>query len=319
MIVLEIYLGIALLVGKFVKSTLWLLVAIIVFFTFLTGFSHFTQKVTDCGCFGDFMKLTPYQSFMKDILLTVLILIVVIGRKQVTTLFKGGLGTAVVVVGTIAATIFTYSNYFDLPSIDFRAYKVGTNIPDCMVLPPDAKKTITETTFIYKDNETGEELRLGMNDLTGGGIDYSKITFVDRIDKVIQKGDEVKCKDFYITDIEGTEVTESILTAEKVFLITSYDLDKANKKGFERLTNLAKEAEGKGYQVVGITGSSLDDAEAFRHEVGLAIPFYNLDAVPIKTMNRSNPGLMLLENGTVKGKWHHSKVKSFEKVMKKVK
>ena len=119
--------------------------------------------------------------------------------------------------------------------------------------------------------------------------------------------------------MDGNEVTEDILAAPKTFLITSYDLDKSNPKGFDRIKELALEAEAKGYNVIGITGSALDDAEAFRHDLGLAIPFYNLDAVPIKTMNRSNPGLMLLEKGTILGKWHHSKVKSFDKVMKKVK
>jgi hypothetical protein len=317
MIVLEIYLGIALMMGKFVKSTLGLLLAIILFFTFLTGFSHFTQKVTDCGCFGDFMKLTPYQSFMKDIFLTVLIMILLIGRKHIATLAKDGIGTAVVIIGTIAATWFAYSNYFDMPIKDFRAYKIGVHIPTCMTLPPDAKPTITETLFTYKNNETGEEVILGMADLTTA--DFSKLTYVDRVDKVIQKGDEVKCKDFYITDIDGNEVTEDILTAEKLFVITSFDLNKSNIKGFERMKVLAEEAAAKGYTVVGITGSALDQADAFRHELGLAVPFYNLDAVPIKTINRSNPGLMLLEKGTILGKWHHRKVNSFDKVMKNVK
>ncbi len=179
MIVLEIYLGIALLVGKFIKSTIGLLLAIIVFFTFLTGFSHFTQKVTDCGCFGDFMKLTPYQSFMKDIFLTVLILILLIGRKQIATLTKDGIGTLVVVLGTIVATWFCFSNYYDLPIKDFRAYKIGVNIPTCMTLPPDAKKAIVETTFIYKKNDTGEEIILTMADL--GTADFDALTYVNRV------------------------------------------------------------------------------------------------------------------------------------------
>ncbi len=136
---------------------------------------------------------------------------------------------------------------------------------------------------------------------------------------MIQKGDEVKCKDFYITDADGNEVTEDLLTEEKIFIITSYNVDKSNAKGFERMKILADEAAVKGYTVVGITGSALDQADAFRHELGLAIPFYNLDAVPIKTMNRSNPGLILLEKGTILGKWHHHKVKSFDQVMKTVK
>jgi hypothetical protein len=254
---------------------------------------------------------------MKDIFLTVLILVLLIGRKQIATLAKAKIGAAVVVVGTILATWFAFSNYYDMPIKDFRAYKIGVHIPTCMTLPPDAKKDIVETIFIYTNNETGEELTLTMADLATANFD--NLTYVNRIDKVIQKGDEVKCKDFYITDVDGNEVTEDLLTNEKIFFITAYDLDKSSIKGFERMKILADEATQQGYTVVGITGTSLDRAEAYRHELGLGIPFYNLDAVPIKTINRSNPGLMLLEKGTILGKWHHRKVKSFEQVMKTAK
>ncbi|MEZ5009876.1 MAG: hypothetical protein R2753_17130 [Chitinophagales bacterium] len=311
MIVLEIYLGVALLLGKFIKSTLGLLIAIIVFFTFLTGFSHFTQKVTDCGCFGDFMKLTPYQSFMKDILLTVLILIVFFGRKKLAELGKGNVGTAIVGLATVASIWFSFYNYNNLPVKDFRAYKIGTNIPDCMTLGPDAKQSIIEITYIYKNKSTGE-----VKDFVGEWPeDFSQWDFVERKDKIIQKGDEPKCKDFLITDLDGNEVTDDILSTEKLFVITSFNIDRANRKGFERITALAKEAEQNGYTVIGLTGSFLEDMEALRHDLGLPATFYNLDGTPIKTMNRSNPGLMLLDNGNIIGKWHHRNVKSFNKLM----
>lgn len=315
MIVLEIFLGITLILGQFVGMTLFLLVAIIAFFTFLTGFSHFENKVTDCGCFGDFLKIPPSLSFKKDIILSVLIAILLVGRKQIAKLIDGTSGLGIVTLATIIATWFTFSNYYNLPVKDFRAYKVGTHIPTCMILGPDAKQTIIETVYTYK-KQNGEEVQFTPPPWPPEMKDW---TFVSREDKVIQEGDEPKCKDMVINDVNGFEVTESILTAPKIFLLTSFDLERTSEKGLERLANVAKEAQAQGYEVVGITGSSLADADRFRHQFGMAFPFYNLDAVPIKTMNRSNPGLVLLEDGVIKGKWHHRKAKSLDKVLKSVK
>ncbi len=314
MIVLEIVLGITLILGIYINFTLISLAAIIVFFTFLTGFSHVTQKVTDCGCFGDWMKLTPLISFKKDILLTVLIGILIFGRKQIAVLTKGSMGSILTVIATVVTIWFTFYNYNNLPVKDFRAYKIGTNIPECTQLPPDAKQTIIEITYVYKNNESGE-----VRDFVGEWPeDFSKWEFVERIDKVLQKGDEPKCKDFEITDINGDVVTDKILTSEKLFVITSFDIERSSLKGFERITAMAKEAEQNGYKVIGLTGSFLEDMEALRHELGLPATFYNLDATPIKTMNRSNPGLILLEKGSILGKWHHKNVKSLDKVLSSV-
>lgn len=312
-IVLEIFLGFTLLLGLYKKFTLASLVGIIVFFTFLTGFSHVTGKVTDCGCFGDFLKLTPYQSFMKDILLTVLIALLVLGHKHIIRVFKPGGGHLAIGVLTILFTWFTLSNYYDLPVKDFRAYKIGTVIPECTQLPTDAKPYVYEITYIYKNKETGEEKEF----VNSFPEDFSKWDYVDRKDKLVQKGDDPKCKDFNISDIDGVEVTEDIFAIEgPVLMITTYDISEGSRKGFKRLARVVNEGldSGQPLTVIGLTGSSLDDAEALRHDLGLPVTFYNLDAVPIKTMNRSNPGLVLMRDGEIIDKWHHRKVQSFEKL-----
>jgi hypothetical protein len=316
-IVLEIILGVTLLLGKYKKATVWLLLLIIIFFTFLTGFSHFEGKVTDCGCFGDFLKLTPWQSFLKDIVLTVLIVILFIGRKHIAGHYEEGQGNWVVAGFTLIVFWFTLSNYYDLPVKDFRAYKKGTDIKKCMTLPPDAKKPVIEITYIYRNKASGEEKEF----VNSFPEDFQAWEYVDRKDKVIEKGDEPKCKDFIISDIDGNDVTQDILNMDGfVFVVTSFDLSRANRKGLESVTKVANEALawGEGMTVIGITGSSLDDAEAVRHDLGLPITFYNLDAVPIKTMNRSNPGVVVLQKGTVIGKWHHRKAKSMDKMRKDI-
>lgn len=311
MIVLELFLGFTLLFGKYKRLTVWLLLLIIAFFTFLTGFSHFTGKVTDCGCFGDFMKISPYQSFLKDIFLTALILIVFFGRGKLAELLPPTARSGVVWVLTAISIWFCFRNVYNLPVVDFRAYKTGVNIPQCMELPPDAKPYKYEIVYTYRNKESGEVKEF----VNTWPEDFSAWEYVDRKDKLIQKGDDPKCKDFVIYDADGNDITADFLAkTQPMVVITSFDVARANRKGFERLARVAAQAEADGYLVAGLTGSALTDAEALRHDLGLAAEFHNLDAVPIKTMNRSNPGIVVLQEGTVLGKFHHRKAKSWEKL-----
>ena len=313
-IVLEIFLGFAFVFGVFKKFTLWSSIAMMVFFTVLTGFSHVTGKVTDCGCFGDFIKLVPKTSFFKDVILTSMLLILYFGRDKIN--YLGGQSTmkTLSLMTTIFALIFTLRNYYDLPIKDFRAYKIGTNIPECTTLGQDAKQEIKEMVFVYKDKASGEVQEFAMNNLPK---DLDKYEFVDRKDKLIQKGDEAKCKDFAILDDDGSDWSEEYLYMKKpLVVISSYQLNKSSNKGFEKVKAFIDAAEADGLDIIAITGSSLSEAEAFRHEKGLAVDFYNTDAVPIKTMNRSNPGITLIEDGTIVNKWHHRKLPDYGKFKK---
>jgi len=314
MILLEIFLGFTLFFGKYKKLTVWLILLIMVFFTFLTAFSHVTGKVTDCGCFGDFMKLTPYQSFIKDIVLTAFTLVLFFGHKKIAELFNPNLRSATVWILTAVSIWFTFRNIYNLPVVDFRAYKTGVNIHKCMELPPDAKAYKYETIFIYKNKETGEEKEF----INSWPDDFNDWDFVDRKDKLLQKGDDPKCKDFVIYDADGVNVTEDVLHDKGfIVVISSFDVNRASKKGFKRMVDIATEAERMGHTVMGFTGSTLDDMEAYRHDIGLPVTFYNLDAVPIKTMNRSNPGVTVLQGGTIVGKFHHREAKSYEDLRSK--
>ncbi len=312
-IVLEIFLGVALLLGTYRRFTVWTILAMMVFFTFLTGFSHVTGKVTDCGCFGDFMKLTPYKSFIKDVILLVLTIILFIWPLKMNKAIFGIAGSSIVLwVLTLFALLFTIRNHRNLPIKDFRAYTVGTNIPDCLTLPEDAKPYIYENIFVYKNKATKENKEF----VNTFPKDFENWEYVDRIDKLIQKGDDPKCKDFAIIDIDGVEVTDEFMTGSKpTLVINSYNLQEASTKGFERISEACKEAENAGFRVIAVTGSPLDEAEKYRHEVYVPFTFYNTDATPIKTMNRSNPGLTLLKGGTIKGKWHWRHLPDIEKLV----
>lgn len=315
MIVLEIFLGIALLLGVYINSTIWLLIAIIVFFTALTGFSHITGKVTDCGCFGDFIKLTPFQSFIKDVVLLVLILFLLWQSKKILKNIFGTKGQVALWILTIASLAFSIRNIRNMPVIDFRAYAEGVNIPDCLTLPEDAKPFIYQNVFIYKNKATGENKEF----VDTYPTDFENWEFVDRIDKLLQKGDEPKCKDFSIMDADGSDWSEEFLYTEKpIMFITSYDLSKASQNGLKKIADLTAEAAKNGMEVIMITGSSLVDAEKYRHEYGLAFDVFNTDGTPIKTINRSNPGVMILQNGTILKKYHWRHLPTWDMISKAI-
>src|SRR6056300_694368 len=154
-VVFEVLLGIFLLVGYQLKFTLWSLLSMIVFFTFLTFYSAYFNKVTDCGCFGDAIKLTPWESFTKDIILLVLILIMFYGKGYIRPLFSRNIRKIAVYASFIGCLIFGYYVLQHLPVIDFRPYKIGANIIEGMSYPENAQKPIFE--YKWKFNVNGEE------------------------------------------------------------------------------------------------------------------------------------------------------------------
>jgi uncharacterized membrane protein YphA (DoxX/SURF4 family) len=313
MIVLEILLGITLLLGLWKKFTLWSLALIIIFFTFLTWFSAQTGKVTDCGCFGDFIKLAPKQSYHKDLILSALILVIILGAKRIQLILSKKLSILIFAILTIATLVFTFRNIYYEPIIDFRPYAVGTSIPKCLELPPDAKKPITEMVFVYKHKETGEVKRFN----NSFPQDMDNWIFVDREDKVIQKGDEPKCKDFAIRDAGGNDNTASFFEEEEyIFLIICPDIKKTSGKGFDKLLPVCKAAEKDNRYVFMLTGSILSDVDQYKEEHNIPYQAYSTDETPLKTIMRSNPGLLILKKGTIVAKFHYNDIPDYQMIKK---
>jgi hypothetical protein len=313
MIVLEIVLGATMLMGVFKKTTLWLFLLITLFFTALTGFSHLTGKVTDCGCFGDFVKLEPKTSFYKDLVLLAMLLPLIIGQKHIREIFSKKIGYGLTILVLLLSTAFSYRNIAREPIVDFRAYKVGVNIPECLSLPPDAVPYKYELTFIYKNKETGV-----VEEFSGGRFpdDFSKWEFVDRKDVMVQKGDDPKCKDFAFFDSEGSDLTETYLSEDAyIFFIIAPNLEKASLKGFNKIVPIGQAAEQDGNYCVVLSGSPQSMSEPFRHENKIPFEFLNADATPLKTVMRSNPGVLLLKKGTIVAKWHFNELPgSYEEI-----
>lgn len=313
MIVLEIYLGIALVLGTWKKSTIWLLILLIAFFTFLTGFSAKTGKVTDCGCFGDFIKLAPIQSFYKDVLLTVLIIIILLGQKSIKELFNKTINRGLLILLTLAAIVFTFRNIYYEPIKDFRPYLVGTSIPDCLKLPPGAKPYKYENTFIYKNKQSGEIKEFK----NSWPQDLDNWTFVDRKDVMIQKGDDPKCKDFAIKDANGSDYSSSFFEEDEyLFLIIVPELKKASEKGFLKIKPIVEAAEKDNRYVYILTGSLISDFKTYEEKHGMHYEIYNADATPLKTIMRSNPGLLILKKGVIVGKYHYNELTTYEDLKK---
>lgn len=299
LIVLEVVLGVAVLINYRMKLTTTVLLILIIFFTFLTGYSAIFNKVTDCGCFGDAIKLTPWQSFYKDLILIVFILHLFWYRKKYDPVLRTREGHAVII--GVAAISFLLGIYAirHLPFIDFRAYKIGNNIPEQMTLPPGAKRDSVVMTFIYKTK--GQFVELTMDELSRVDSTYQ---FVDRKDKVVRQGDRPKITDYAVTDREGQTITQQTFQGTKLIIVI-YNVNQASITNIDRIRNLINQLEGK-VEVLVLTASPETEFEIFRHEHQLPVPYYFADATVLKTIVRSNPGLTLWVNGTVKGMWHHN-------------
>jgi len=308
MVVLEIVLGVALLINYKMKLTTRVLFVLLLFFTFLTFYSAFFNKVTDCGCFGDAIKLTPWQSFTKDVILMVFVLHLVWHYKRFEPVLRTREGHAVVLGVTVLSTFLGIYAIRHLPFIDFRAYRIGNNIPEQMTLPPNAKRDSVVMTFIYE--KAGERKELSMTQL--GEVD-STYTFIDRIDKLVREGDRAKITDYRVESEEGEDYTQETFKGSKL-LIVMYDVKKASVTNIDKLQQLTKSLDGKVEMLI-LTSSPSEDVDAFRHQYQLAVPYYFTDATVLKTIVRSNPGLTLWVNGTVKGMWHHNDTPEAKEVL----
>lgn len=291
LIVLEVVLGVAVLINYKMNQTTIVLLALLVFFTFLTFYSAYFNKVTDCGCFGDAIKLTPWQSFYKDIILMVFVLHLFWYRKRFDPVLRTREGHAV--IGVVSAVSFFLGVYAvrHLPFIDFRAYRIGNNIPEQM---KPAEQPIIE--FIFEKD--GKEVRSQQFMTEADGYKYKDSHVLN------EEAAKAKITDYSVSDLDGNDVTQETFTGAKLLIIL-YDVRYAATQNVGAIRKLAKDLEGK-MDVMVLTSSSSADFEEFRHEQQLAIPYYFADATVLKTIVRSNPGLTVWVDGTVKGMWHHN-------------
>ena len=293
LIVLEVVLGIAVLVNYRMNLTTKILLGLIVFFTFLTFYSAYFNKVTDCGCFGDAIKLTPWESFSKDVILIVFILHLFWYRKSYQPVLRTREGNALILVTTLLCFYLGIYAIRHLPFIDFRAYRIGNNIPQQMQ-PPE--QPVFE--YVFKKKDTGEEI-VSEKYLTDTIVYKYQSVRITNEDKT-----RPKITDYSVYSVDGDDVTQQTFEGAKLLFII-YDVEKTSTKNVDVIRQLIKELDGKVEMMV-LTASSSERFEAFRHEHQLAVPYFFADATVLKTIVRSNPGITLWKDGTVKGMWHHN-------------
>lgn len=298
-VIVEVLLGVMLLVGFKPKLTVWSLLAMIVFFTFLTFYSAYYNKVTDCGCFGDAIKLTPWESFIKDVLLLVLITILVFGVKHIKPFLPNRINTLLIAFSLLGCTLFCYYVLNHLPLVDFRPYKIGANIQEGMTIPDNAPKPIYE--YAWKFNVGGEEKVI----VTNGEYPSVKGEFIGVETTEIQKGYEPPIHDFTL-EKEGVDQAADLLAAENLMMVIAYDLAKSNLEAFEEIKKVSDEALQKGYTVIGASASNDDLKNQLIERYDLNFDFYFTDETALKTIVRSNPGVLLLNKGTIIQKVHHN-------------
>lgn len=302
MIAFEIIAGVALLLGYAYRVFSFLLLALITFFTFLTAYVLFSGKIKECGCFGDCIKISNEETFWKDVALLVLGIVLVVYRNRIKPVLGGYPGTALMILTAFFAFGMQWYALEHLPYHDCLPYKVGVNITEDRKIPAGAIPDQYESIMIYEKDGVKKEF-------TMENYPWEDTTwvFVDRKDKLVKKGNaEAKIKDFVITDYDGNEYTEQILSAPGyTFLWFVKDTKKAREDNMDKLKELALACNAANVPFYLLCSSNREEAEAFLKKHGIAADLLVLDGTVSKTAIRSNPGLMLIEQGVIKGKWSH--------------
>ena len=299
----EIFLGVLLLLGVWRKFTTIALLLTIVFFTFLTFYSAYFNKVTDCGCFGDALKLEPWTPFYKDVVLLVLIIILVVGQKYIQPLFSAKVNYGINTLVLIVSAIIAYLGISHNPIIDFRAYAVGKNLIEGMKTPEELglKPTTYKTIYTMKNKVDGQVVEIDDAQYIADDKWYKQGTpwqiEEDKTRTIVEKkGYEPPIHDFSF-DCNGVDKTSEILNAPKTLIFVVPFVEKVDKSQIDKLNSLGKEAKQKGFVVTTISNNPIK---------GLELENCFMDQTTMKTIIRSNPGVMILEKGTVKAKFHYN-------------
>jgi hypothetical protein len=291
----EFITGFCVLTGTRIREGALGMFILILFFTPLTFILALTNPVSDCGCFGDAVHLTNWETFGKNIILLIFILIVFLNRKGIKSGFRPVTEWAIVSVAVLLFAGFSIYNLIYLPVIDFLPYSTGTVIKEKMIIPDGAPVDKYETTFIYEKD--GQKKEFTLENYPSGDSTWK---FAEQRSVLLSKGFIPAIHDFSITSMDKTDLTESILTNPGfTLLMVAKKLEKAGpeklRKGFEA----GQRCREAGIDFFVLTSSGTDRAASYNN----GLKFCQADETTLKTMIRSNPGYILLRNGTIIGKW----------------
>ena len=299
---LELLIGVALVLGLRMKETAWGVLLFMGFYTPLTFILALTNPVTDCGCFGDALILTNWQTFYKNLIFTALAVVVFVYRKKYIPGYSSVGEWIWIAMITVVVVGISMNCYRHLPWFDFRPYHIGADIAQGMTVPEGMPTDEYHSTVIMEKN--GAIYEFPVNDYPW---DDTTFIYKDIRHVLVKKGYTPPIHDFSITTGDGEEITDEVLADEAyTFLLVAHRLNKSNRQGLDKASDIAAFCNEHGYRFYCLTASPQSEIEQMKSELGLTYDFCFTDDITLKTVIRANPGLVLLQKGTVLGKWHYN-------------
>lgn len=299
MITMEVVIGVGLLLGKWKRFFSWFALILIIFFTFLTGYAALSGKIATCGCFGDCLPLTSMQSFVKDLVLLVLILLIVLGNRFVRPVFAVPVNIIILFASVLLVLGFQWYVMRYLPVVDCLPFKVGNNILELRKMPSNAIPDKKEYRFIYQKD--GRQKEYSVKDLPD-----STWEFVSRKDVIIEKGsnNEPPIKDFNLYSASGTDSTESVMNIDtNYYMFYIKDIDETKDKWFDTFKQLYDQSKKSEKPIIIVTIEPEKAENFFNVSNNFNLEIFSLDATAFKTAARTNPELYLMHGPEVKKKW----------------
>lgn len=298
----ELLIGICLLTGLRMKVTAWAALLFMSFFTLLTFYIALVNPVTDCGCFGDALKLSNWQTFYKNIFLIILAVLIFYYRYKYKPFDKVWIEWGLILLFAVLGTSLFISNYRHLPMLDFRPYHVGTHIPSKMIIPDGAPSDVYNTRLYYQKNGTIKEFSLQnypWRDSTWKWVKTSS--------DLIKKGYTPPIQGFSITTKNEEDITKQVLADTSYsFLFISYDLSLVRPEIWIKIIDYYHFTQKFHHHFYFLTSVTSDQAYQIKTIYHLPFDFDFSDQTVMKTIVRSNPGLMLLKDGVILGLWHYN-------------
>ncbi len=304
----ELVLGGMLILQIKPKLTSTLVLLMMGIFTLVTLNDALNNPVPDCGCFGDALILTNWQTFYKNLIINVLVLIVFFNRTSIKRIYPDktewvlGITLVAIFVG------FQYLNVANLPMMDFRAWKVGNRL--YVENPEPVKYYLT-----YRNKETGET-----KEYLSPNYPYDDPEWVEQWEFVSQRAEDpnrIEGMNLAIINFAGENVTDMYLkNPDFQFLLVAWSLEETNAESFKELETLFKYAEENGYSFIGLTATLPGKIQQFleKQNITFDMRFFNADDITLKTMIRSNPGLILIKDGMIIDKWHHNHLPTWQEL-----
>ncbi len=305
---LEFTIGVSMLFNAWVKRISWLLFPLMIFFTLLTLVDAIWEPVPDCGCFGDAIKLSNWETFYKNIVLILLAAIVFFQRNKFKPPKAMAYGFSVLAIAVIGFIWFSVYNLNHLPMKDFREWKVGNDMDPEGLGEPDVY-------LLYRNIESGEEKEYLSPDYPwNDSVWMAEWEFVDQR---IDDSGVLRAHNLVIEDSLGNVYTDDfIANPDYQFLVIAYDLLNTDKDAFEMINAFYREVDHAGFSMIVITSSLPGDVREFvqKEKLDQHLEFYFADDIVLKTMVRANPGIMLMKDGVVVAKWHHNDLPAFDEI-----